>query len=323
MKLRDIKLLLLAALIVLPAAVRAAAGPEPLGTFSTDFNDMVLRVDGNKVTGTYNYRDGRIEGTLNGHTLTGRWTQDNGKGRLVFVFNDDFTAFSGKWSYNDAEPSGKWDGKLKSGTRNGLPSSLGGSRPGSAPFSITFTSDFNDMTLHFDGNKVTGTYNYRDGRIEGTLNGHTLTGRWTQDNGKGRLLFVFNDDFSAFSGKWSYNDAEPSGKWDGKMKSGTRTVQQSETKRTTPKATLSSRVFTSDFNDMVFHLDGNKVTGTYNYRNGRIEGTLNGHTLTGRWTQDNGKGRLVFVFNDDFTAFSGKWSYNDAEPSGKWDGKLK
>lgn len=83
-------------------------------------------------------------------------------------------------------------------------------------------------------------------------------------------------------------------------------------------------VFTTDFNDMVFSWEGNKITGTYEYRGGRIEGTLSGHTLTGRWTQDNGKGRLVFEFNDDFTAFTGKWSYNDAEPtSSGWNGKLK
>ena len=110
---KQLKLFLLVAALILPTFLLAAAGPEPLGTFSSDFNDMTLRVDGNKVTGTYNYRNGRIEGTLNGHTLTGRWIQDNGKGRILFVFNDDFTAFTGKWSYNDVEPSGKWDGKLK------------------------------------------------------------------------------------------------------------------------------------------------------------------------------------------------------------------
>ena len=96
-----------------------------------------------------------------------------------------------------------------------------------------------------------------------------------------------------------------------------------DTKPAPAKATLSSRTFTTDFNDMVFHQNGNKVTGTYAHRDGRIEGTLNGHTLTGRWTQDNAKGRFIFVFNEDFTAFTGKWSYNDDEPSSRWDGKLK
>ena len=84
------------------------------GVFTTDFSDMVFSWNGNKVTATYEFRDGRIEGTFNGHTLTGRWTQSNAKGRLVFEFNKDFTAFTGKWSYNDDAPtSSGWNGKLK------------------------------------------------------------------------------------------------------------------------------------------------------------------------------------------------------------------
>lgn len=186
------------------------------GVFTTDFNDMVFSWNGNKVTATYEYRDGRIEGTLSGRTLTGRWTQNNGKGRLVFEFNEDFTEFTGKWSYNDAEPtSSGWNGKLKPGTGSGLKSR--GGKVSSIPTG-EFSSDFNAMRFRQDGNKVTGTYDYRNGRIEGALSGHTLTGRWTQDNAKGRIRFEFNDDFTAFTGKWSYNDDEPTSTWDGKLK---------------------------------------------------------------------------------------------------------
>ena len=187
------------------------------GVFTTDFNDMVFSWDGNKVTGTYEFRNGRIEGTLSGHTLSGRWTQDNGKGRLVFEFNEDFTEFTGKWSYNDAEPaSSGWNGKLKAGTGSGLKQGAG---KGASIPTGEFSTDFNAMRFLQDGKKVTGTYDYRNGRIEGTLSGHTLTGRWTQDNAKGRIRFEFNDDFTAFTGKWSYNDDEPtSSGWNGKLK---------------------------------------------------------------------------------------------------------
>lgn len=184
-----------------------------------------------------------------------------------------------------------------------------------------FTTDFNDMVFSWNGNKVTATYEYRDGRIEGTLSGRTLTGRWTQNNGKGRLVFEFNEDFTEFTGKWSYNDAEPtSSGWNGKLKPGTGSGLKS---RGGKVSSIPTGEFSSDFNAMRFRQDGNKVTGTYDYRNGRIEGTLSGHTLTGRWTQDNAKGRIRFEFNDDFTAFTGKWSYNDDEPTSTWDGKLK
>ena len=84
---------------------------KSLGTFQTDFGEMKLTKDGNTVKGTYNYKDGRIEGILNDRTLTGMWYQSNGRGRIVFVFNNDFSSFAGKWSYNDAAPSATWNGR--------------------------------------------------------------------------------------------------------------------------------------------------------------------------------------------------------------------
>lgn len=81
------------------------------GVFKTDFNEMTLQMTGNKVTGTYKWNDGRIEGTLNGLTLTGWWYQSNGKGRFVFQFSPGFKSFTGKWGYNNEEPSRVWNGE--------------------------------------------------------------------------------------------------------------------------------------------------------------------------------------------------------------------
>ncbi len=81
-----------------------------------------------------------------------------------------------------------------------------------------------------------------------------------------------------------------------------------------------SGIYHTDFNDLTLHQNGNKVFGTYKYENGRIEGVLNGHTLSGWWYQSNGKGKFVFEFNSDFSKFNGKWGYNDAVPSSKWNG---
>ena len=89
---------------------------------------------------------------------------------------------------------------------------------------------------------------------------------------------------------------------------------------TEPSAKNAAGIYKTDFNEMTISQTGNRVTGTYKYSNGRIEGTLNGRTLTGWWYQSNGKGRLIFEFNADFSAFTGKWSYNDAQPSSGWNG---
>ncbi len=55
------------------------------------------------------------------------------------------------------------------------------------------------MTIQRNGNKVTGTYKWNNGRIEGTISGHTVTGWWYQSNGKGKFVFDFNSDFSALT----------------------------------------------------------------------------------------------------------------------------
>ncbi len=324
-------ILMTAALFAFPFAMAADDMPNISGIFTTDFGDLAFNFTRTGyVTGNYTYANGKVEGKMEGHTLTGRWTQSNGKGRFVFVFNEDYTEFKGKWSYNDAEPSSQWNGKLKPGTRTDLDWDWANKKKNTGKdLSGVFSTGFGDMTFDVSGSTVTGSYTHASGRIEGTLNGHTLTGRWTQSNSKGRFVFVFNDDFTAFTGKWSYNDAEPSSQWNGKLKSGTRTPS-SATSSTTPTTTSTSRkstsipgVFSTGFGDMTFNVSGSTVTGSYTHASGRIEGTLNGHTLTGRWTQSNGKGRFVFVFNDDFTAFTGKWSYNDAEPSSQWNGQRK
>jgi len=178
------------------------------GVYSTDFKEMTLSQSGNNVTGTYKHNNGRVEGTLNGRTLTGLWFQDNGKGKFVFEFNSDYSGYTGKWGYNDAAPSAKWNGTKLGGAQTPTISDEG-------HLNGVYNTDFKELTMNQNVNKVTGTYKHSNGRIEGTLNGHTLTGLWFQDNGKGKFVFEFNSDFSGYTGKWGYNDATPSGKWNG------------------------------------------------------------------------------------------------------------
>jgi hypothetical protein len=182
----------------------------------------------------------------------------------------------------------------------------------------TYQTDFNDLTIQQSGNQITGSYSFLNGRIEGTLEGHTLTGWWYQSNGKGRLLFEFNYDFSGFVGKWNYNEAAPSSKWNG-SRIASQVVQNSD-----PKLEGSSASYTTTFQDLTLtFISNNRVRGTYKFKDGEIDGILNGHTLSGTWTQSNANGLFVFEFNDDFTNFTGKWGYNDAVPISIWNGTRK
>ncbi len=283
------------------------------GVYQTDFNEMTLQQNGSSVTGTYKHSNGRIEGTLSGNTMTGWWYQSNAKGRFTYVFNGDFSAFTGKWSYDNAEPANAWNGKKISG--------FGGSGMQVQPqisVSGTYTTDFNEMTLLQNGTSVTGNYKHAKGRIEGTLNGHTLTGWWYQSNAKGRFTYVFNGDFSAFTGNWSYDNAEPANAWNGKRISG---YVGSEL-QIQPQISVAG-VYDTDFNELTLQQNGSSVTGNYKHANGRIEGTLSGNTMTGWWYQSNAKGRFTFVFNSNLSGFTGKWSYNEADPVNAWNGKKK
>lgn len=107
---KPVLVILCLALMSMGTAAPLAAGSIE-GGYKTDFNDMVLSRDGNTVTGTYKFKGGTIQGLLEGYTLNGTWVQTNAKGRLEFVFETDFSAFTGKWGYNDAAPTKKWNGK--------------------------------------------------------------------------------------------------------------------------------------------------------------------------------------------------------------------
>ncbi len=81
------------------------------GTYSTSFNKMTLKINGSKVTGFYDYSGGKIEGTLIGNELNGIWIQNNGRGKFRFIFNSDFSSFTGKWGYNNDVPTNNWNGR--------------------------------------------------------------------------------------------------------------------------------------------------------------------------------------------------------------------
>jgi hypothetical protein len=178
--------------------------------YKTDFGEMAVQISGNKVFGTYQYKGGKITGILQGSTLTGNWVQTNARGKLIFIFSPDFSTFSGKWSYNEAVPSKKWNGTRISARDDAPPA-----ENGNPEIEGKYKTDFSDMTLNLNGNTVTGSYKYKNGKITGVLKDKRLTGTWVQTNAKGRLEFIFSDDFSTFTGKWGYDTAVPSSKWNG------------------------------------------------------------------------------------------------------------
>ena len=82
------------------------------GVYKTDYGRMTINQTGNRITGNYESGNGTFDGFLNGNKLTGNWKNSSNarSGNFEFVFNSDFSSFSGKYGYNSDTPSRKWNG---------------------------------------------------------------------------------------------------------------------------------------------------------------------------------------------------------------------
>ena len=66
------------------------------------------------------------------------------------------------------------------------------------------TFEWGILTMSQTGTTVTGSYNYLEGTISGTLEGNKLTGTWTQTNGGGVFEFNFSSDGDSFTGGYNH-----------------------------------------------------------------------------------------------------------------------
>jgi hypothetical protein len=91
------------------------AGLNWSGTWDTSWGTMYLTQSLGKVTGTYDYDDGKIEGyiskNLSGNILVGTWSEypsyapPDDAGDIEFIMSSDFNSFTGRWRYGS---SGDW-----------------------------------------------------------------------------------------------------------------------------------------------------------------------------------------------------------------------
>lgn len=97
------------------------------GEWDTNDNGykMYLKQTGDRVTGTYPYDEGKIEGRVVGNKLIGTWSEaptykpNRDAGDIEFTMSADGKSFTGKWRYGSEEP---WrDGNPWNGTRANAP----------------------------------------------------------------------------------------------------------------------------------------------------------------------------------------------------------
>lgn len=123
----------LLALLVLAAVLAAAAGctgsaadlrPNPLpagidvtGKWDSNWGRLVLTQTGPKLSGTSDYNDGRLEGTVDGDLILFDWVQPGNPsearqeafGKGWFRISQDGLRLEGKWGYGpEREGGGAW-----------------------------------------------------------------------------------------------------------------------------------------------------------------------------------------------------------------------
>jgi hypothetical protein len=100
------------------AQLRAALKKEPhtwTGEWDSNFGAMSLSQSGTAVTGYYEWQGGKFTGTVNGKTLTGRWSEaptysaPDDAGPAILTISADGKSFSGDWGY-DGHGGGHWSG---------------------------------------------------------------------------------------------------------------------------------------------------------------------------------------------------------------------
>ncbi|HJZ84774.1 MAG TPA: hypothetical protein VKN99_06355 [Polyangia bacterium] len=107
-------------MLVVAAALGCVSGPKPRplppglsfdGRWDSNFHEMSLHQQGTKVWGTVNYRDGALEGTLDGDVLRFQWHQRENRqhGRGYLQMSADGQHLEGRWGYDTSDDDGgRW-----------------------------------------------------------------------------------------------------------------------------------------------------------------------------------------------------------------------
>ena len=243
-------LLLVLALTLIPSAVagsstvlkaRSLASPMAVGacdwtgTWNTVWgslsSQMHLQQTGNRVTGTYEWDNGKIEGLVSGNTLTGTWSEapshspPGDAGDFEFTISPDCSSFTGRWRYGSAGGWGEWNGTSFSAapTVSPPPSSL----LKSGSYKVEAKAEAHDeltedlwpstWTLQVTGNQITGQSEWSccpghridplNGRIEGNrvIIERDCTGEGTV--GPCHQVYEGTIKEDVIEGQWTHNGA--------------------------------------------------------------------------------------------------------------------
>jgi hypothetical protein len=274
---------------------------------------VILKQTDNEVTGSYSPGNGKIfDGVVKNRKLTFNWTQDGGyEGTGEFRLDEDGKGFTGSsTALKPREFTNTWNSykpELISFAGNWETTSDG---QHSIPLTIVQT-----------GNKVTGLYPSKNGKIEGTVTGRVLRFKWESDGGSGSGRFVMNDDWWSFSG--TYNTGEDpddvEGTWNGTNKGGSGGKGAGTASKTPGNVPLAPVLFFGEYAGVLgtstvtwkIRQQGTKVFGHFQSKGASAilfkDGVITGNTLSVKVTRGDGKVvEVVLVMDEGGRSFKGK-----------------
>jgi hypothetical protein len=198
--------IVLAALLLFPAAANAAPEKSYAGVWDSSFGHLTFKVKAGKVTGHYSWegQTGHITGVVKGKLLKFTYQDDAGKGEGHFRLAEDGQSFQGQWREIGDVNWSAWSAvRIKASTKT-------------LNFSGLWKSSFGRMRLVQSGKKVHGIYGYS---AHSSLRGEVKDGVFQfqyseakgQDTGKGE--FRLSSDGQELKGRWRVTGEAPWKDW--------------------------------------------------------------------------------------------------------------
>jgi hypothetical protein len=106
----------IAALNLKPVYVITGGRGNYTGTWTSTFGEMHLKQSGQRVTGTYTFSDGHIDGRIVGKTMQFKWEERDtgGLGLGIFMLSEDGNSIEGQWTSGAEDPhlsGSSWTGQ--------------------------------------------------------------------------------------------------------------------------------------------------------------------------------------------------------------------
>lgn len=183
-----------------------AAEPTFSGEWDTTYGRMVLKVEGRKISGTYEFAGGGandISGTQEGRKLTFTYQETGVTGAGVFTLAEDGMSFAGQWHPQGQTAWANWIGRRPAGANQN--------------FSGVWKTSFGLMRLTQRSNSVEGCYQFAGtSRISGSVKGDTLALKYREPEGAtGSGQFTLAPERDRFAGTWKTDAGLDGGLWVG------------------------------------------------------------------------------------------------------------